>query len=93
MTVANLIGATLSSYQSKIDCGNNLLRVITDTADFSIEFLEKLAELPGSLLYFQAYGLDGQGNGGSIFIVGGDATFMKVAVRQLQSDGVHLAIY
>ncbi len=93
ITVANLIGSTRGSYESKMNCGNNLLRVHTDTADYSIEFLQKLARLPGTFMYFQAYGLDGTGSEGSIFIIGGDVIFIQEAVRQLQSDGVHLAIY
>ena len=90
--VANLIGVTRSSYADKMNCEDAILRITTDRADVSIAFIEQLAKLPGKLIYFQAYGTDGYGNEGSVFVAGGDASFIG-SISNLAGPGLHVDPY
>ena len=70
--IAEKIGDSLSSFTCLQSCTDGSLRIRTENVDDSLAVIEGICDLDGTLRYFQAYDLDDFGQGGSIFIVGGD---------------------
>ncbi|KKS93251.1 MAG: hypothetical protein UV68_C0023G0005 [Candidatus Collierbacteria bacterium GW2011_GWC2_43_12] len=79
--IAEKIGDSLSSFTCLQSCTDGSLRIRTENVDDSLAVIEGICDLDGTLRYFQAYDLDDFGQGGSIFIVGGDEEFMAQTIR------------